>query len=557
MLVILLGATALSFSAGRDLMADELRAHGQEAAAALAMNMPSLRQYIGTLAALILGAGLVWAAFVIALVRWLQTRVLAEVANQVRAMRDAPPLLPAATAATRDATTPTTQWSPAVAELADLTEAVNETREHLRVTAVEQHARIESLTAALNQDPLTRLVNRRFFMNALRVALQSTTPDYGHVLVWRQRDLAALNRHMPRDFTDQWLRTTAQRLSQLIDAADESHLVLARLNGSDFALLMPGLDTPLAAAKAERVRQILRESRLPVGEDGMCRWALALVRYAQGDTLIDLLAALDHALMRSESTGDENVVVGDEAPAHIAAGEFAWKDTLITALEENRYFLNTTPLYALDKTLLRHEATLMLQAQAKAPPVPPELFVPAAVRLGLSAQCDIQAVRLGLDWLGVYPANLCVRVSTPSLAQSDFLPRLVHLLTDRETLAKRLVLEIDAHALAAHYPKALALATALQRAGVRLGLRRLAQQFSAVGQLHHLPLSYLRLGGAFVAGLPHSPGSRLLATSIMQTASELGLDVYADDVPDAGTGEILAQMGVKAMRGPGLSAAGG
>ncbi|MBJ7265046.1 MAG: hypothetical protein JHC61_15620, partial [Burkholderiaceae bacterium] len=218
-LVILLGTTALSFSVARGLLAEDLRAQGLENAARLALESPIWRGYLVAIVALIAGAGLLWAGFVIAIVRWLKIRVLGEVAEKVRDMQRLPE---GSLALPSDVISP---WSPDLAELSEVSAAVNETREKLKLTSAEQHAQIESLKAALNSDPLTRLVNRRYFMNALRAALAGTPlledgelpgdepialpPSFGHVLVCRQRDLAALNRHMPRDFTEQWLRTTA------------------------------------------------------------------------------------------------------------------------------------------------------------------------------------------------------------------------------------------------------------------------------------------------------------------------------------------------------------
>ena len=50
---------------------------------------------------------------------------------------------------------------------------------------------------------------------------------------------AQINRHLSRAFTDQWLRSSADRLRRLVDAQGGSQALLARIGGSDFALLMP------------------------------------------------------------------------------------------------------------------------------------------------------------------------------------------------------------------------------------------------------------------------------------------------------------------------------
>lgn len=74
-----------------------------------------------------------------------------------------------------------------------------------------------------------------------------------------------------------------------------------------------------------------------------------------------------------------------------------------------------------------------------------------------------------------------------------------------------------------------------------------------MSRLHSLPLAYVKLGGGFVGGMSQSPGSRQLAGSVIDTARALNIDVYAEDVPDAATRDILASMGVEVMRGPGVT----
>ena len=98
-----------------------------------------------------------------------------------------------------------------------------------------------------------------------------------------------------------------------------------------------------------------------------------------------------------------------------------------------------------------------------------------------------------------------------------------------------------------------AFAKAATQFGARLGVRRLAQQFGALSHLHDLPLSYVKLGGGFVSGMRLSPGSHQFTASVVDTARKLGIDVYAEDVPDNDTREILADLGITLMRGPGIT----
>jgi len=489
--------------------------------------------------ALVVGAGLLWALFAFALVGWIKNRLLREISDHVRKIgQHAPP----------------EQVQARVPELSGVVQALNQTRERVYASAEEQNAKIESLELELNQDPVTGLPNRKYFVNEFRRALESAPAAGGHVLVFRQRDLADLNRHMPREFIDQWLRTCCERVQATLASCGVGPALLARLNGSDFALLMPGAPAPQAMLIAERVRADLHASRIPVGEGHLCRWALAMADYAAGNPAGPVLARLDFGLMQAESAGSDQVVpVGEtDAQGPSAAGEQAWKDAILTALEAGRFALSTERLLDERGETLRTEAMLMLCMDPSQPPMPATLFIPPAVRLDLVADCDLEAVRLGLDWLAGHAGELAVRVALPSLRAPKFMRQLALLLTERRPLASRLYLEVDAHSLVECHEQVAALARIASEFGARIGVRRLAQQFGAVAQLHTLPLSYVKLGGGFVGGMRASPGSQQLTASVMETARELDIDVYAEDVPDAETRRILADLGIRHMRGPGV-----
>ena len=452
--------------------------------------------------ALVVGAGVLWALFAFALVRWIKNRLLREISEHVRSIGQS---------------TPPQQVEARVPELSGVVQALNQTRERVYASVEEQNAQIESLKLELNQDPVTGLPNRKYFVNEFRRALEASAPTDsgrggetgGHVLVLRQRDLADLNRHMPREFIDQWLRAVCERVQASLASLNAGSALLARLNGSDFALLLPRCAAPQAMMIAERVRTDLHASRIPVGEGHLCRWAQAMTDYGAGSQAGPVLSRLDFGLMRAESAGNDQVVIlgATDTQSPSEAGEQAWKQAIQSALEENRYELATEALTSANGSLVRTEAMLMLRTAADQMPIPATLFIPPAVRLDLVADCDLQAVALGLQWLAANEGELAVRVALPSLRGQKFFRRLALLLTEKRPLAPRLFLEIDAHGLVECHEQIATLARVVSEFGAHIGVRRLAQQFGAVAQLHTLPLSYVKLGGGFVGGMSQSPAA--------------------------------------------------
>ncbi|WP_063569730.1 bifunctional diguanylate cyclase/phosphodiesterase [Achromobacter ruhlandii] len=486
---------------------------------------------------LTLAAGVFWLLFATNLLRWIETRASRDICERVRA------LAPGAPGASGRA-----------CELAGVDQALVDAQRQVAATVQEQNARIESLQSEIQRDAVTRLPNRKFFIDHFRQALASQEPEAGgHLLMFRQRDLAQINRHLSRAFTDQWLRSSSDRLRKLVDGSGDPHMTLARIGGSDFALLMPRTSAPQAGMLAERVRRELRSLRVPMDKQGWCRWALAMTAFTPGDNMSDTLARLDHALMCAESADDDQIAPASQAADSTRIGEYSWHDALATALEQHRFSLSTQPLADVAGALLHYEASLTLHDTSGADPVPAAIFMPPAVRLGLSAECDIQAVRLGLDWLYTHPDALAVHISQASLAQGAFLSRLERMLADRPALASRLIIEVDAAALMEHDADMGQLCQTVTAAGGRVGLSRLSQQFGAMEHLHAYPLSYVKLCGSFITGIAHSPGSQHLAATVVATAASLGMAVYAEDVPDDAARSILEKIGVHALRGAGVN----
>jgi len=255
---------------------------------------------------LVFVAGLAWTVFAFALVHWIQRRLLAEISTQVQAIGQG--RLEGATI------------TASVPEFSGVAEALNQAREQLRITAEEQEAKVEALEIELNRDETTGVANRRYFLNEFRRALGEVnqTADGalpgGHVLILHLRDLAAINRHMRRRATDQWLTAICQRLGEMlgVDVGADSQPgqpLLARLNGADFAILLPVSEQAMAIELAARVRAELLSMRVAISANAQCRWAIALTNYYSGSDISSVLTRLNQGLIRAENADSDEVAL--------------------------------------------------------------------------------------------------------------------------------------------------------------------------------------------------------------------------------------------------------
>lgn len=175
------------------------------------------------------------------------------------------------------------------------------------------------------------------------------------------------------------------------------------------------------------------------------------------------------------------------------------------------------------------------------------LFMPPAVRLGLSGTCDLRAIKLGLEWLRQHYGTLSLRVSLASLLLPGFLQEKARVLSASEirpSERERLVLEVDAHGFVAYPEELESFCSIAANLGVGVGVRRLAEQPAALLRLHKVSIRYIKLGGDLISGLLESPGATQLIAAITEAAIGQGVKVYAHDVPNAPTAALLREYGV-------------
>ena len=485
---------------------------------------------------LALSAGLFWALFAISLARRIETSASRDISQRVRALAPGADASPSGSCG-----------------LESVDQALVDARRRVDATVEEQNARIESLQSEIHRDAVTWLPNRKYFMDRFRAALSDRTAEAGgHLLMFRQRDLAQINRHLSRAFTDQWLRSSADRLRRLVDAQGGSQALLARIGGSDFALLMPRSSAPQAGVLAERVRRELRSLRVPMGKHGWCRWALAMAEFAPGDGMSDTLARLDHALMCSESADDDQVAPASQAADSTRIGEYSWHDALTTALEQHKFALAVQALQDVSGGLLHHEASLTLHDASGADPVPASIFMPPAVRQpvgrmrypGAAAGTGL-AVRATWGARGARGAGLAVSTRVPGPAGKDARrPARPHPAADHRSGCRRPARteHRDARAVPSGHASRRARrtdppVTAIRRPGA---LARIPV---------FLPEAWRRVRRRAAA----QPGSQHLAATVAAAAQTLGMAVYAEDVPDTATQSILEKIGIHALRGAGVN----
>ncbi|HLU14893.1 MAG TPA: EAL domain-containing protein, partial [Burkholderiaceae bacterium] len=200
----------------------------------------------------------------------------------------------------------------------------------------------------------------------------------------------------------------------------------------------------------------------------------------------------------------------------------------------------------------RYESTLTITdpSQKDGEPLTGFAFMPAAVRLGLSAEFDLRAVRLALAWLADNSTELVVRVSVSSLLKEGFIQTVRHALTagqapDGKSVLSRLIIELDAYGVSTYPAEVREFCEMVHDAGVRVGVRGVAQHLDVVARLEALPVVYIKLAGGFIEDLGTSQGAVSLLNAVAHTATAARIHILVDDMPSEAAAMLLRDHGAQ------------
>lgn len=436
---------------------------------------------------------------------------------------------------------------PSTPELKSLASAMNAMVDRLKAMFAEEAARLEQVRREANLDSLTGLSNRSFFMNQLAAALSDDDAiPSGSLLMLRLADLAGINRRAGRETADELLRRIGQALGE--QAKGKLNAVAARLNGADFALLLPGVHDP--AAQAEKLLHALNDLAAAGLIDGDRIGHLASGSYLHGHSVAHLLSRLDAALAAAENQSGLAWCRAESHDDQRATSNADWKKLLDGAIQTQRLRLIDFPVAGNAGQLLHLECPLRLQAAEDGEWLAAGSFMPMASRLSMTTELDLAAARLALQRIAAGAPAVAVNLSGESILDASFRARLYAQIASSRELAPRLWLEVSESGAFQHFDEFHAFCDALRPLGCRLGIEHFGRQFSEVGRLHGIGLDYLKVDGSFIRAIDTQAGNQAFLKGLCSIAHNIGLTVIAEAVQTAEELAILPDLGFDGATGP-------
>ena len=436
---------------------------------------------------------------------------------------------------------------PRTLELKSVARAMNAMVERLKAIFAEEAARLEQVRREATQDSLTGLANRAYFMNQLDAALKDDdAAPSGSLLILRLSDLAGINKRAGREAADEVLRRIGKALSEIANKTPGA--APARLNGADFALLLPGVDDPIVAAEIllDTLRDLVAADLIEPGKVGH----ISSGHYHHGESAGHLLAHLDATLATAEGQGSLAWARAESNHEKGVASNADWKKLLEGAIASQRLRLIEFPVAGNGGQMLHLECPLRLQATENGEWLTAGSFMPMASRLAMTSDLDLAAARLALDRIAAGTPAVAVNLSGESIFDTTFRNRLQNLIANRKDLAPRLWLEVSEVGAFRHFDEFRTFCNALRPFGCRLGIEHFGRQFSEIGRLHDIGLDYLKVDGSFIRDIDKQAGNQAFVKGLCGIAHNIGLTVIAEGVQSAEELAALPALGFDGATGP-------
>jgi diguanylate cyclase (GGDEF)-like protein len=416
--------------------------------------------------------------------------------------------------------------------------------------AIRQQQLLTQIRYDADHDRLTGLPNRQRLVAEIDELLAADPAGTRAGLI-----LASLDNHteivdtLGHAASDELLLVTAGLLRE--HAPPQA--LLARMEGEQFAVLLPGLSLAATERAARRLREATSTRARVAGLDlevsitiGV---AAAPVHGTESGTLMQRADVALLAAAAGPGVASYHPVLDQQSLRRLQLGT-----ELEQAMAEGQISVVFQPIIDARTSDIVSVETLVRWAHPRYGAVAPDEFIHLAEQIGRIGLLTDHVLDLALErcrkWLDQdISLSVAVNLSARCLTEPDLVERVARALRRHGVPGELLTLELTEGSVVDDSVRSSTVLADLHALGLRLSMDDFGTGYSSLSQLRQLPIDEVKIDKSFVLGMSTSQGESFIARSIIQLAHNLGLRVVAEGVEDELTRNALAEMGCDKLQG--------
>jgi diguanylate cyclase (GGDEF)-like protein len=416
--------------------------------------------------------------------------------------------------------------------------------------AIRQQQLLSQIRYDADHDRLTGLPNRQRLAAEIDATL-AADPVAGRVGLI----LAALDNYT--EVTDTLGHAASDELLLVTAGLLREHAppqaLVARMEGEQFAVLLPGLSLAATERAARRLREATSTRARVAGLDLEVTLSIGVAAApVHGTDAGTLMQRADVALLAgsgSSGVASYHPVLDQQSLRRLQLGtelESAMADGQISVVFQPIIDARTSDIVSVE--------TLVRWAHPRYGAIAPDDFIHLAEQIGRIGLLTDHVLDLALarcrKWLDQDIAlSVAVNLSARCLGEPDLVDRVRRALRRHGVPGELLTLELTEGSVVDDSVRSSTVLADLHALGLRLSMDDFGTGYSSLSQLRQLPIDEVKIDKSFVLGMSTSQGESFIARSIIELAHNLGLRVVAEGVEDELTRNLLAEMGCDKLQG--------
>ena len=418
---------------------------------------------------------------------------------------------------------------------------------------LDQKVRRANEDASSLNDPVTGLPGPELLADRLQQLILVSEREGSHVpLVMMGVDrFSNLNNALGREETDALLKKLAERLETTLRESD----TVARMNGGEFAILMPSAqDGHGATTVCEKVRAELAKPfeihGVPVEISASFGIALSPGHGRDAKTMIWHAAA---ALSSAKELGTRVEFYSPDRH-ELNAEKIAMAAELRGAIEDRELVLFYQPKSSLQGGQIHGAEALVRWIHPQKGMIPPDHFIPLAEQTDLMKPLTMyvveEAAKQVAEWRG-RGLDMCVavNVSARNLSDAAFPEEIKTVLDAHAADPTWIEFEVTESTVINDPSRAILVLQELCDMGIRIAIDDYGAGYTSLSYLTRLPIHSLKIDKSFVQNMSEQRQDGLIVKSTIELGRGLGLDVIAEGVETQGVWDELADLGCDYAQG--------
>lgn len=404
-------------------------------------------------------------------------------------------------------------------------------------------------------DALTGLPNRRMFTEHLQASLDdpSHKKPLAGVMFIDVDGFKYINDTMGHGLGDQLLVVITSRLRKVLSKP----VLLARMGGDEFALLIPGMKTTDEAAElAELLLNQFAASFSLGNQEVYVTVSIGIsVGPDDGHSADTLMRNADTAMYLAKDQGRNNYQFYS-APTDNDGMERVQMETMLRhALERNEFVVYYQPRVDIKSGKMVCVEALIRWIHPERGIISPVEFIPLAEDTGLIVAIGELVLRKVCiqrkQWteMGMPPFRISVNLSARQFRQTDLPEVIESVLRSTGISASMLEFELTESAAMQDVNYAILMLRVLKDMGLTIAIDDFGTGYSSLSYLKRFPLDVLKIDKSFTNGIHHDSDDAAIVRAIIAMGHSLKLSITAEGVETTEQLHYLEELGCNEIQG--------